>query len=227
MNRSIETEYVLSSQLRNKKRRRLYRVVVKRALDIVLFLILVVPFSVLILFFSMLIILEDFHSPFYIDHRLGKHGKKIKILKLRTMSRDADAIFDKFLKDNPDKIDEWEQFRKIKGKDPRITRIGEILRKYSLDELPQIFNVITGSIGFVGPRPYQPQEKPAMGSACDRILSFRPGLTGLWQTAGRNDLMFSQRLEMDLEYIANWSFRLDLGILLKTIRVVLHGKGAY
>ncbi|MBN2400239.1 MAG: sugar transferase [Candidatus Aminicenantes bacterium] len=227
MNRSIRREYFFSAQREQTRRARLHRAVTKKAMDIVLCLVLVAPFSFLILFFSILIILEDFHLPFYVDHRMGQRGKKIKILKLRTMSCDADAIFNKFLRENPDKKREWEQFRKIKGKDPRLTRIGEFLRKYSLDELPQIFNVIAGKISFIGPRPYQPEEKAAMGSSCNLILSFQPGLTGFWQTAGRNDLTFSQRLEMDLEYIHQWSLRVDLKILLKTIKVVLQGKGAY
>jgi lipopolysaccharide/colanic/teichoic acid biosynthesis glycosyltransferase len=181
----------------------------------------------LILIFSALIVLEDWGAPFYLDRRLAKKGKIIKIIKLRTMFKDSESLLNKYLKGHPHKRKEWKQYRKIRGHDPRMTIMGKLLRKYSLDELPQIVNILSGRLSFVGPRPYQPEEKIAMGNYGDIILSVKPGLTGLWQTAGRNELKFARRLEMDYQYITHWSLGLDLKIILKTIGVVVQGQGAY
>jgi undecaprenyl-phosphate galactose phosphotransferase len=186
-----------------------------------------VPAALIILLLALFVFLETRSNPFYTDIRWGKHGKKFSVYKLRSMHKDGDAILKAFLQAHPEKQEEWRRFKKIKGKDPRLTRMGKILRKYSLDELPQIFNVFLGTMSFVGPRPYLPKEREDIGDYLDLILSVKPGITGLWQISGRNELEFSERLRFDYLYIKNWSLWLDFMILIKTTGVVLGGKGSY
>ena len=143
------------------------------------------------------------------------------------MYLNSDEILQEFLEKNPEAKKEWDKYKKLKSYDPRVTKIGKFLRATSLDELPQIFNVLKGDMSLVGLRPYLPREISDMGEYKDIILLTRPGITGLWQISGRNELTFQDRLKLDTWYVLNWSLWLDIVILFKTIKVVLNREGAY
>ena len=139
----------------------------------------------------------------------------------------SDEILENFFQENPQHKEEWEQFAKLRTIDPRVTRVGKFLRSYSLDELPQIMNVLRGNMGLVGPRPYLPREKEKIGHYMHVICMTVPGVTGLWQVSGRNEISFEGRLKLDSWYVRNWSLWQDIVLLFKTIGVVLKRKGAY
>ena len=160
------------------------------------------------------------------QERLGKDGKSFVCYKFRTMVDNGDEILSEYLKKHPEEQEYYEKFHKYRN-DPRVTRIGEFLRKTSLDELPQIFNVLKGEMSLVGPRPYLLDEKEKMGDKFETIVSVRPGITGLWQVSGRSDVDFFDRLDIDVWYIRNWSLWLDIMILFKTVKTVLVREGAY
>jgi undecaprenyl-phosphate galactose phosphotransferase len=132
-----------------------------------------------------------------------------------------------YLAGSPAAKSEWEHFAKLKAYDPRVTRVGKLLRRFSLDELPQLVNILRGEMSLVGPRPYLPRETERMGDFAETILKAPPGVTGLWQVSGRNELTFDQRLRLDEYYVRNWSLWMDIIVLVKTIGAVLRGKGAY
>ncbi|GIV61834.1 MAG: hypothetical protein KatS3mg044_0700 [Rhodothermaceae bacterium] len=162
----------------------------------------------------------------YRQRRLGQDGRIFSMLKFRSMYVDADSLLGEILQEDAALREEYTRFHKLQN-DPRITPIGRVLRKYSIDELPQFWNVLVGEMSLVGPRPYLPGEIDKMkGRGLETILSVRPGLTGLWQTSGRNQLLFYERLELDIEYVERWSLALDLKLLWRTIPVVLKGEGA-
>lgn len=174
------------------------------------------------------LIKQDSKGPvFHIAKRIGKGGKEFYCFKFRTMFLNADAILETYFKESPEAKMEWERFAKLKGYDPRVTKVGSWLRKYSLDELPQIFNVLWGNMSLVGPRPYLPREKAQMGYATHTILETVPGITGLWQVSGRNEIEFEGRLQLDSWYVRNWSLWQDIVLLMKTVNVVFNKKGAY
>ena len=202
----------------------------KRIFDIVFSsLVLLITFPLLVVI-ALLIKLTDKGSIFYIQERPGLNGKKFKLIKFRTMYPNNEEILKAYLKENPIAREEWEKYRKLKTYDPRITPIGRFLRKYSLDELPQFFNVLKGDMSVVGPRPYiekEFEEYKVPKEIQEKLLSVKPGITGLWQVEKRNESTFMERIEMDLEYIKRQSFWFDLKIILKTIWVMLTGKGAY
>ncbi len=158
--------------------------------------------------------------------RIGRHGQVIRILKFRTMVYNAEEVLQKYLLENPELRKEWEEDQKLRN-DPRVTRVGGLLRRTSLDELPQLWNVLLGDMSLVGPRPIVDDEIVRYGSAFASYKRVRPGMTGLWQVSGRNDLSYRQRVHLDRFYICNWSTWLDLLILVKTIPVVFGRKGAY
>ncbi|WP_456401535.1 undecaprenyl-phosphate galactose phosphotransferase WbaP [Persephonella sp.] len=199
----------------------------KRFFDLVLSILLLPFLLIIILIISILIKLDSKGEVFFVQERLGKDGKIFKCIKFRSMYKNSDEILKKYLEENPEAKEEWEKFKKLKGHDPRVTRVGKILRKTSLDELPQIFNVLKGDMSLVGPRPYLPREIEDMGDYADVILMTLPGITGLWQVSGRNELEFEDRLKLDTWYVLNWSLWLDVVILFKTIKVVLKREGAY
>ncbi|MDE6068612.1 MAG: sugar transferase, partial [Treponemataceae bacterium] len=140
--------------------------------------------------------------------------------------KDADEKLESILKENPEMRRQWEKDRKIEN-DPRVTPFGKFIRKTSLDELPQLINIFLGQMSFVGPRPVTEGELVRYGDSVDYILSVTPGLSGMWQTSGRSDTAYEDRVVLDTYYIQNWSIWLDLWILIKTVWVVLGGKGAY
>ncbi len=169
---------------------------------------------------------EPKSSIFFYQKRLGKGGRIFTLLKFRTMYENSEEILQDYLKQDPQRLKKWRRYKKLK-KDPRVTPIGRILRKFSLDELPQLWNVIRGDMSLVGPRPYIPQELEKMQEAKEIILSVKPGMTGLWQVLGRNRLTFEQRLRIDIWYVYNWSLWRDVVVLLKTFRAVLKKEGAH
>ena len=140
---------------------------------------------------------------------------------------DGDLRLNKYLKENLQAKNEWKKYLKIKKNDPRVTRVGKFIRKYSLDELPQFINIIKGDMSLVGPRPYMPRETEKIGKSYEIISRVKPGITGLWQVRGRNILPFKERILLDEYYIRNWSLWLDIVILIKTMRVLITREGAY
>ena len=176
---------------------------------------------------TLLIKLDSQGPVFYIHSRLGKNGREFLCFKFRTMKQNCDSTLEEYLRAEPTAGKEWEKFAKLRCFDPRLTTIGAKLRRYSIDELPQLINVIKGEMSLVGPRPYLPREEKQMGCSASIILQITPGITGLWQVRGRNSVDFRGRLLLDTWYVKNWTLWLDAVILFKTIRVVLTGRDAY
>jgi lipopolysaccharide/colanic/teichoic acid biosynthesis glycosyltransferase len=163
---------------------------------------------------------------FYRQVRLGRNGQTFHLLKFRTMHEDADEILVDELARDPVLKGEWDSYQKLKD-DPRITRVGRFLRRFSLDELPQLWNIAWAEMSLVGPRPMMPNQRDLYGDAFGNYVRVTPGITGLWQVSGRNQTTFARRAELDYEYIQCWSIWLDVYILFKTIKVVFWQKGAY
>jgi undecaprenyl-phosphate galactose phosphotransferase len=163
---------------------------------------------------------------FYGHERVGKGGKRFTCLKFRTMVPNADQVLEDYLTRHPEQRAEWEHHHKLKN-DPRITRIGAWLRRTSLDELPQLINVIRGEMSLVGPRPVVVDELERYGDNLIYYLESHPGLTGLWQVSGRSDVTYRQRVHLDCWYARNWSLWCDVVILIKTPKAVFRGFGAY
>ena len=198
----------------------------KRALDIVLTLtggILILP---LLLIISLLVWLELRGPIFYTDYRLGKDGKLFSCVKFRTMVTGAEALLERLLQENVQIRDEYLKYHKLRH-DPRITRVGRFLRKTSLDELPQLWNVLRGEMSLVGPRPYLPRESEDVGESQGEILRVRPGITGPWQVGGRSHTSFGERVRMDSYYVLNWSIWLDFVLLSRTVVTVVFSRSAY
>lgn len=198
----------------------------KRIVDIVVAGVGGLLISPLLLLIALLIKLDSPGPVFYFQDRLGKDGRRFKVVKFRTMYGDGEEVLAKLLTQNPELRAEYELNHKLRN-DPRVTRLGRILRTFSLDELPQLWNVLKGEMSLVGPRAYLPRELPKMSGAEKIILKVLPGITGIWQVSGRNNVTFQDRLSMDIYYVRNWSIWLDLYILARTIWVVLTRKGAY
>jgi undecaprenyl-phosphate galactose phosphotransferase len=168
---------------------------------------------------------EPGSSIIFKQERLGKKGKVFICYKFRTMYEDNEKIIKEYLDQNPEEVTYYHTYHKYRN-DPRVTKIGNFLRKTSLDELPQIFNVLKNEMSFIGPRPYMVNEKEKIGDVLDTILSVKPGITGLWQVSGRSEVDFDSRVKMDVWYIRNWNLWMDLEILIKTVKTVLTRKGA-
>jgi len=196
---------------------------VKRFIDVVASAILLALLSVVFLLLAMAIKIEDPDGPvFYAQTRVGRFGTLFTCWKLRSMRRDADAQLKDLLGSN----EAEGPIFKMRD-DPRRTRVGSFMRRWSLDELPQIFNVLRGDMSLVGPRPARPHEVAQYEEWQRDRLQTPPGLTGLWQVSGRSELGFSEQVLLDIIYIENWSLGLDLNILLRTVPAVLSGKGAF
>lgn len=173
-----------------------------------------------------LAIRKDSDGPaMFTQKRIGKDGKLFEIYKFRTMVPDADKKLFEMLEKDEKAREEYKLNKKLKN-DPRITKLGNFLRKTSIDELPQLINVLKGDMSLVGPRPYLPREIDDMGSYYDTIIESKPGITGLWQVSGRSNTTFEQRLEFDKEYTENKGFLYDMGLLTKTVGVVVKKNGA-
>lgn len=199
----------------------------KRSFDIVFSLSVLIFFSPIFLLIGLFVFFDSPGPIFYAHKRVGRGGKKIHCWKFRTMRPNADKILKKMLNQSVQLKREWDQFYKLKN-DPRITRLGKFLRKTSLDELPQFYNVLKGDLSVVGPRPVVTEEvEKYYGHKAIKILSIRPGLTGIWQTSGRNQVSFSKRIELEEEYVDTHNFFKDLYLIAKTIPVMLFAKGAF
>lgn len=173
-----------------------------------------------------LAIRKDSDGPaMFTQKRIGKDGKLFEIYKFRTMVPDADKKLFELLDKDEKAREEYKVNKKLKN-DPRITKVGNFLRKTSIDELPQLINVLKGDMSLVGPRPYLPREKEDMGDYYNTIIESKPGITGLWQVSGRSNTTFEDRLEFDKEYTENKGFFYDMGLLTKTVGVVIHKDGA-
>jgi exopolysaccharide production protein ExoY len=156
----------------------------------------------------------------YLHNRVGFGGKPFNCYKFRSMVANSDEVLRQYLTTNPDAAREWEEFRKLRN-DPRVTVLGQMLRKSSLDELPQLFNILRGDMSCVGPRPIVKEELCRYGSHVGEYLRARPGLTGLWQVSGRSRTDYAQRVSLDSQYVRNWSAWLDLVILFRTAIAVM------
>jgi lipopolysaccharide/colanic/teichoic acid biosynthesis glycosyltransferase len=200
----------------------------KRLFDIVFSLSVLIFFSPVYLLLALLIALSSSGPIFYVQERVGKNYKRFDCIKFRTMVVNADELLMEMIETSPQLRQEFEDNFKLKY-DPRITWIGHFLRVTSLDEFPQFWNVLMGDMSVVGPRPLVVEELPRYGSHLDRVLTIRPGITGLWQVSGRNDIPYPQRVRMDLYYANARNFWMDLWIVVKTIGVVVFPKnnGAY
>jgi len=198
----------------------------KRAIDIAL---LIVSFPLVLPLCIVVAIIIKITSPgpvFYGHLRVGKNGKPLKCWKFRSMCKDADKKLDALLAQNPDMREQWERERKFVD-DPRVTPFGKFIRKTSIDELPQFWNILAGEMSFIGPRPVTKGELVKYGSQADYILSVTPGLSGMWQTSGRSDTEYEERITLDTYYIQNWSVWLDIWLIIKTVWIVFKRKGAY
>jgi Undecaprenyl-phosphate galactose phosphotransferase WbaP len=200
--------------------------ILKRFFDILGSVLGLLLLSPLLTFIAVAIKFDSPGNVFYRQVRLGKGGKSFNLLKFRTMYINNDIILKAKLASDQISTEEWNRYQKLK-KDPRITRIGKLLRKFSLDELPQLLNIVVGDMSLVGPRPIMPAQREFYGANYKDYIQVLPGLTGLWQVSGRNQTTFIRRVELDNEYIQRWSMWMDIFILIKTLKVVLRGDGAY
>ena len=199
---------------------------IKRCFDIICGLIGViclVPIGIVLKIVS--IISGDFDSIIFSQNRIGKNGKEFKFYKFRSMVPNADEVLFKTLEMDKVMAEEYKKNKKLKN-DPRITKVGKVIRKLSIDELPQLINVLKGDMSIIGNRPYLPREKEDMGEFYSEIIKTKPGLTGYWQVNGRSKTTFKERLEMEKYYSNNYSAILDIKIFFKTFKVVLFGKDA-
>lgn len=199
---------------------------IKRCFDISLSLIgimFLIPVSLVIKIVSL--VNKDYDSIFYVQKRIGLNGAEFNLYKFRSMVVNADEELKKILKENKKLAKEYKINKKLKN-DPRITKIGKFIRRYSLDELPQMINVLKGDMTFIGNRPYLPREKEDMGEYFDTIVSTKPGLTGYWQVSGRSDVSFDYRLQLEEYYSKHCGLKMDIKIFIKTFKVVFGCKGA-
>ena len=198
----------------------------KRFIDLAIACVVLIPCVPVMLAIIMLIKLTSHGPAFYTERRIGRGGREFVAWKFRTMHVNAKEMLERHLEEFPNLRREWRATHKLKN-DPRITKVGKILRKSSLDELPQLFNVLMGDMSLIGPRPIVSDEIPRYGQEFFRYCRVRPGVTGLWQVSGRNDTTYAARVGYDAYYAENWSVWLDAWILVRTVNVVLFCKGAY
>ena len=209
-----------------KKQNILYKIV-KRVIDIfagIVGVILLIPLMVVVEIIR--VIKKENQGPlFYEQLRIGKNGKQFRMYKFRSMCMNADDTLKEYLENNEEARKEFKKYKKLKH-DPRITKVGKVLRETSLDEFPQLINVLLGNMSLVGPRPYLPREQKDMGEYYFAITRVKPGITGLWQVRGRNKTTFEDRMKMDLEYVNKCSLKTDIKILWKTFAKVIKKDGA-
>ena len=197
----------------------------KRGLDIVLVLAASPFFLPLMAGVALLVRLGGPGPIFYGHERVGHGGQRFRCWKFRTMVVDADRVLDAHFRRNPEDLERWRRERKLSS-DPRVTPLGAVLRKLSIDELPQLWNVFVGEMSLVGPRPVVEDELAIYGRSASHYMRARPGLTGLWQISGRSDVSYRQRVHLDRLYLRHWSLPLDLWILLRTVPAVIQSRGA-
>jgi exopolysaccharide production protein ExoY len=200
---------------------RYYRRYLKRTFD-VLVILLAAPFVLPLVLVLALLVRRDGGPAFYCQDRVGLSGRNFRLWKLRSMVPDADRLLEAHLDSDPEARAEWDRTQKLKA-DPRITPVGRFIRKASLDELPQLWNVLVGEMSLVGPRPMMPSQAPLYPGRA--YYALRPGLTGFWQISSRNQTSFAARAAFDTRYAQRLSLATDLAVLLATVRVVLRGTG--
>lgn len=198
----------------------------KRMFDFTVALLACILLSPLLIGMALAIHLSDGGPVFFGHLRVGRGGKKFRCWKFRSMRTDSAAHLQRYLSENPEAAREWHLHRKLKH-DPRVTPLGQVLRKYSVDELPQLFNILAGDMSIVGPRPVEQAELENFGKSLRHYLRARPGLTGLWQISGRSDTGYRRRVALDRYYVVKCSLLMDMQVIFKTIPVVLFGRGAY
>lgn len=198
----------------------------KRGFDIMAAVTAIVLLLPLVALIALAIKLWDRGPVFYRHRRIGLNGTAFDCLKFRSMVVNGDEVLARHLASNSEAAREWEETQKLK-RDPRITPLGASMRKTSIDELPQLLNILKGEMSFVGPRPIVTAEVPKYGDCIAHYLRARPGLTGPWQVSGRNDVTYATRVALDRSYVDEWSFRRDLVIIAKTVRVVMSARGCY
>jgi exopolysaccharide production protein ExoY len=199
---------------------------VKRTFDVTSAGLALIVFSPIFLMIMALVKFTDKGPAFYGHGRIGHKGRTFKCLKFRTMAVNGEEILRNHLRDNPEAAEEWRKTRKLRD-DPRVTAVGRVLRKLSLDELPQLLNIVRGEMSVVGPRPVVDDELKVYDSFAVYYLQTRPGLTGLWQISGRNDVSYETRIAFDTQYVQNWSLFSDVSIILRTIPAVCLARGSY
>jgi Undecaprenyl-phosphate galactose phosphotransferase WbaP len=197
----------------------------KRAIDLLVSILGLIVLAVPLALIALAIYIDSPGRILYRQLRVGKGGRIFSLLKFRTMVLNADQVLREYLDRNPEKKAEWERYQKLRD-DPRITRVGRFLRRFSLDELPQIWNVLRGDMSLVGPRPIMVNQQELYGPNIKHYQRVVPGITGMWQISGRNNTSFKRRTEYDVRYVLNWSVWLDIYILVRTIWVVLKRDGA-
>jgi Undecaprenyl-phosphate galactose phosphotransferase WbaP len=200
--------------------------VTKRLMDVSAALVVGILLLPLLFYIAVAVKLSSRGRVIYGHERIGRGGRRFRAWKFRTMFENAGDVLEYYLEQNPELREEWEQDQKLRY-DPRVTRIGRFIRKTSLDELPQLWNVIRGEMSLVGPRPIVTAEIAKYGPYYELYTIVKPGITGLWQVSGRNNTTYEERVHLDAYYVRNWSPWLDLYLLLKTVRIVLFAKGAY
>ena len=203
----------------------LYKII-KRIIDIIggiVGTILLIPVTIVIAI-ARKVTKEDDGPLFYDQLRIGKNGKQFKLYKYRSMVTNADDYLEDYLSKNEDARIEYQKYKKLEN-DPRITKVGNFMRKLSLDEFPQFINVLKGEMSLVGPRPYLPREKKDMKDRYEAIVKVKPGITGFWQINGRNDIDFEERTQMDINYIRTRTLWFDIKILLRTVFKVFDKEG--
>ncbi len=200
--------------------------ILKRLLDLALCALGALPVLVLTAVVAVLIKLESRGPVFFGHERIGCAGRRFPAWKFRSMVADADRVLAAHLAAHPELREQWERDHKLRD-DPRVTRVGRLLRRTSFDELPQLWNVVLGDMSLIGPRPIVDAEVPRYQDMFQLYLRVRPGISGLWQVSGRNDTTYGERVALDSYYVRNWSVWLDIYILARTVRAVCFGKGAY
>ena len=198
----------------------------KRIFDVIIASITLIVFLPLFAFVVLLLKLTEPGPVIFRHIRVGQGGRRFACFKFRSMVLDSDKVLKTLLESDPAARKEWDRTQKL-ANDPRITPVGKFLRQSSLDELPQLINVIRGDMSLVGPRPIVPSELTRYGDKLSLYLQARPGITGIWQVSGRNDCGYDRRIEMDANYVRNWRFSTDFVILLRTLGAVLAQRGSY
>ena len=227
-NDNVTTTLIPISSMSSNRSRAVIKIeeIIKRAVDIIgsiAGMILLIPLTIVIYIAN--ILSKDKGPVFYTQERYGKNGKIFKMYKYRSMVVGADEKLEKYLEENEEAKKEYQKYKKLKN-DPRITKVGEFIRKTSIDEFPQFINVLKGEMTLVGPRPYLPKEREDINGFFNYITSMKPGLTGYWQVNGRSDVTFVDRLDMDMNYYYNHTLKIDVKILKQTVAKLLKKEGA-
>lgn len=218
----LDKNIVLTERVEKVTHTNIYSKYIKRVCDIIISFIGLIILSPLFLIIGILIKIESKGPVFFLHERVGKNGKSIKIYKFRTMVKNAEELFQKF---SLEQINEFERNFKLQN-DPRVTKMGRMLRKSSIDELPQLLNILKGELSLIGPRPVIKEELEKYKNNKEKFLSITPGLTGNWAANGRSCTSYKERMNMELYYIDNISFKLDTKIFFKTLQTVLKREGA-